>query len=1146
MNSKTIWLILALLFPLQLFPQADDNCDTFLGSINDPDNDCAPCVNKMEQMLGPVLLHKRKKDSQRSLNNFIERYLENEQPKVDDLIDKQGDIDRVLKEWGINNLNGGPSVEDLAYLQNTIEDMIAYAKRYPNLESWYNEWVNKFEEIIKLLKEAENFKDRAKKLKEEVENGKYQSLRDIKFDCCPGAIENGDFPEDQLNVVEDFMNDLENFYNDMYNYRSKLADEIAILTELLKAILKDRSSEEAETTKRRDELANGIIGFLVSKLQQGMQTGIEQLLESQGVDLSPDQKKAIEAFSAVASSNIGAAASGGGAGGMSAESIGIIAENAIGDMSENDSKALGAIANAVWSEAAGQAIQAAFANVAQGPLGKFLTQGLQGAALPIAILDKMLTIPFYLWEDMNLNILRGAFDRVILGLLKGIKLTDNTADDLLSKPFYSYLDQLKAPNNRAIVICLETEEYPEDMTRAEMVRKLYAAAFPGQRVKLLSENDHFEVKKEEGKSYLLYKLENRIRFKVRFDCYCGQIKKPIYHSLPPVITPGPVISTGESIGPVGELDLTNPTDQNVKFTIDPGLITSHGKYQLYVIVEQIEVTIGPFESIKLPIIAICANDNLPPVPEGSEMPPKDTWIPLDPNKEPPDVSIEPTIKINIVNDPETALPYIHQAAERINDTVDRLSAEGELPKTPLSSNPENEKNSLKQQAFWDYTTRIQGRPSREDAFKTNAQEQLEETLGKPISDLPEKTQEQLGEGLTIIWETISFVGGEAKVFAEEKTCPCPPCTIEPIVLRYAESGVIIEADSIPWGLELREDSMKLYREILAEIPEITNPCPAECEGSQTVEMRVIPDMLSKNPVNTNWTNENLVVPVTSKGKLQFELRYTCSCSGKLCDEQVFSKNLVLTESNDCCSEIRSRSNGALFFSLGQGDFIRITGNQMRVYSNSSDRIFDFDFNLEALFCNLTSDQVLGIFKQMGSQDSSDGNIEEQLNSAGISLGHSSNLSSGDPHYTFSFSQTIDGEEVHVAFTLDEEKCLFDAQILLGDQLAEYPGPSFLNSDELPELMETINNALIFGNITPAVFLNRMMHYYLQIIKGKEQFEIFNDDQWKAIMQSAVRSMMQKENDAANKEELQNLFDRIVSVDSTSEEIIKAMMEVLNG
>lgn len=536
---------------------AQQNCNTFLGSVGDADNNCAPCVNGMEALLKPILTQHNTGVYMAAMNRVLNQRLDQMQSTIDFLMASQDHTDRVLQEWGIGDLNGGPPLTQTQYLQNSIDEMREYSKRYPGQAEWLGQWIQNFENLMDLLKEEEDFKKRGEDLAKKIADGYYGQLENLEFDCCPEAREQGKYQDNQVRNLEDLFQDLEAFADDYEGYRSRLLDEADSLTEQLKAMLRKRAKQELDATQTRDQYANGLSGFLFAKLKEAFSSGMENLVQQMiGFEMNPEIKAALAAYNRNVEPLLKAVekagtnfSMGGGGGGIAGEVAQMIAEEAWDGLSPNDQAALGQISNMAFSQLASTVLQKTFEQSIKSKVAQYFLLGMESnAATLVSLLDKMLTIPAYLWEDKNLMILQGSFDRILLGLLKGIRLTQSTAQFLPSGPFDAYLDGVKGPYNRAIDICLPEQSFSYPI-HENMRKAFFKAAFPGQPIQALSDNDRSEIKKNGNDTYLEYHYSNKVRFKVRFGCYCG-----VWRDQPAETTPNRPAST--TIPGLSEIDLT--------------------------------------------------------------------------------------------------------------------------------------------------------------------------------------------------------------------------------------------------------------------------------------------------------------------------------------------------------------------------------------------------------------------------------------------------------------------------------------------------------------------------------------------------------------------------------------------------------------
>ncbi|MDX1477135.1 MAG: hypothetical protein R3301_05485 [Saprospiraceae bacterium] len=1103
------FLAIALLI---VFPaHTQDDCDTFLGSITQKENDCAPCTNSMEKLLQPFQM-KRDIDAQmQALQRAIDKHLDDRQDRIDLLMDMQGETDRVLREWGIGDLNGGPrltkdGLPESQYLQNTIDDLKEFIKRFAGQTDWLNEMLAVFEQMMDLLKEAEKLKQQHDDLAEAIRNGTYGNLGDINYDCCPDAEFNPDEPVD----LDKLLDDLAALDEARRDYRSRLADQIVAATESMISLLSQRAEEEKEATERRDQFADGLFALIGNKITEGISAGITSALEGMGYELGSTERTAIEAFANAVSTAATSTGTGGGLGGAAGSASSQIIDLALEGMSPADREAIAMISDAVLSEIASAVVDKAIGDAIKNKVANFLMKGAaSGAGLPIMLFEKLVTVPLYLWAERDMLILRGGFDRILLGLLKSIRLMYVAVP---ASPYSDYVDALGT-----VTICLPEQHFdPEDPEA--MKRALLEAAFPGKNLTTLGENERAEMSTDNnGIRFMEYMIpvskysNQRLRCKVRFNCYCGQKLKKIYTTEPAnrPIKPEDIRSTGETIGPVAEATARNPYPDTVRLTIGPGLITSDSVHQAYIIPDPIVVYIPPLQSVRFPIEAVCVRDDLPPYPEGDTLTPIDTWIPVFPEDIPRGPEIyHPSTPLDVVNRPEEAAPIIYEITKDIIETIDSLSLIDGIPKSQLSGDKERERISFKQQVVWNEVAELENRPGRKLAFKENARNQISEGLGRPYSDLPTETQEQVDVSLEEVFSIIVLIGEEAKDKprnpapvteptqappVSERDCPCEAsCSLGPIRVLNVTHHTELTASAMHWH---DGDPNTRNVQLQIPIPTVTNPCPDDCDGDQLVEVRLVPQYRdARLNTTTEWSDEPLTTDLLGPGEIRVEVRYTCFCDGETCAEQTALRTIRLTEPNDCCDTFRDEQDGRIRFAMNNGQSVEISGNTLRVRANGVDQTFELNYNIEALFCHLGDEQIIGALVQTASSRSSEGGLDEQHSSSDMIISHTSDPTSGAPHYKLTFSQTVNGREFQISISIDEERCIFDVSGLVNNQILEHAGPPIYTPSEFRRYLDRLfrswrdDEVFIAQSENDAVlrrWLQSMFFAYLQLQKAAD-------------------------------------------------------------
>lgn len=819
-------LIFLIFFSTNVLAQV--NCNTELGSINQKNNTCEPCINDMQKLLIPIQDYEQARQRMNDLNKFARKEMGEQQRKVNELLKKQDEIDHQLQgNWSLKELNQSADYSEDAnalYLEHHIKRMKEFAQRFPENEEWFDYWIKQFESFLDLFNQLKHLDRERNELMDRISLGSCGDLTQLNLDCCDPAFEQGKYKNGKVDI-DCYIGKLQDLNQKYYDYRSNMLDQLGALVNLLKEKLEERTWEEKEATERRDAFKNGLSGFLMKKVAGQMSIGLIQNLLAQGYELSSDQKAALESYSEAISEQMEIAdqvgldefAMGGGVSGVGGQLVNTILENALSDLPDHDRELISMISGEAVSQTAGHLLSGLLTKAS--PVMKYFLGGLEGAAgLGVMLVDKLWAVPFYLWEDKNLKVVQGAFDHIILGLVQAINLANDRGRHIPAGPLDAYLEAIQSealPNGtsrkRAITICL-----PEDKNHYHGLKDLKDAILDAMSPPIASLDifERFERKQHADQDYLEFQYDSKVRFKVRMGCYCGDdYPKKIYTSEPDgiPIKPDKIISTGETFGTIGKATVTNPTEDDLTYVIYSGLIPSDGRHQPYIIIYPIRVDIPGGETVVIDIDdGACARDDMPPVPEGEPMVDIDEWIVVvydDDDAEKHFPQPQDGGPLDVVESPREAAPILVKEARAIVEFVDKVDIQA-YPENPLKNDPEKLKKTAKGQGIWNRVAELEGRGDRKQAFKDNATEQLEEQLGQPMEDLPEQAQKQFDEGLEQIWSAIEFVGTGAKTITKKQSTGQNPDIIKPAVV-----GGVTEAqpsfEQITYDREFRNYYIRL-------------------------------------------------------------------------------------------------------------------------------------------------------------------------------------------------------------------------------------------------------------------------------------------------------------------------------------------------
>jgi hypothetical protein len=294
------------------------------------------------------------------------------------------------------------------------------------------------------------------------------------------------------------------------------------------------------------------------------------------------------------------------------------------------------------------------------------------------------------------------------------------------------------------------------------------------------------------------------------------------YRVPPGVTIGTPVSTGRTTGTIAEVEVRNDGTEPIVFPEGAVLIHSSDEHQGYIVPGGRGTTVQPGETVTVPLDGYCTDVRKPPVPSGESLPDPTEWT----------VPTDPTSPFPAPGDPdfydEDVEVRIIGGVEAITRTTEELQESGEL-KTPFSSNPERERETVIQQTTWRYTSELEGRPYTREEFDDRLEEQYEERTGTPIEEAPEEDRVRLEEGADDFWDAFELVGENAKVLEPEEEMPSttqesvpittgePPCDIDR-PMKHSE------ADSDFKMSESYKDEAKRtsLREWFGDLPEVAD------------------------------------------------------------------------------------------------------------------------------------------------------------------------------------------------------------------------------------------------------------------------------------------------------------------------------------
>ncbi|MGI9570544.1 MAG: hypothetical protein ACR2PH_12635 [Desulfobulbia bacterium] len=131
---------------------------------------------------------------------------------------------------------------------------------------------------------------------------------------------------------------------------------------------------------------------------------------------------------------------------------------------------------------------------------------------------------------------------------------------------------------------------------------------------------------------------------------------------------------GQTTGHIADLSIVNKhKDHRAAVRSQLMFIPGGGRYQSYVGYILPGIILEPGEKLNVPMVGVCVDVHKPPVPDGKELSPLDTWYYTSPDAPFPSSSFfgtgDPSDDGNLLDDVKGVTERINEAAQRVNDIL---------------------------------------------------------------------------------------------------------------------------------------------------------------------------------------------------------------------------------------------------------------------------------------------------------------------------------------------------------------------------------------------------------------------------------------------------------------------------------------------
>jgi hypothetical protein len=515
----------------------------------------------------------------------------------------------------------------------------------------------------------------------------------------------------------------------------------------------------------------------------------------------------------------------------------------------------------------------------------------------------------------------------------------------------------------------------------------------------------------------------------------------------------------------------------------------------------------------------------------------------------------PVFEVDPHKQPELFTDLLYDAITKITNTVDQFIDDGNLI-NPMTERDDFRESTI-QQTFWIYTSNLVGNPYVFIDFRDVLIDQFSEATGMDLEDAQENIKEEVESGAVSIWDSFKLVGEKAKVFkefnpprdkveevfepakgdgkfvaedADQQKSGVPHTHSEPVNPPCACGDFSISPGKIvnkATGEEITEDSIStlLVEEVVYQPPQIELDCPDYCRYDEYFINKVITGYYHGYGGGTSFSSRSVESPVKGRSYKDFESQVAAYCERELCVDEIVERRIYFTEDNDCCDEIRAQNYGRLSLSLGQKGNVEISGNTMSFnLTNPNRRItHESEFNIEALFCNLSGDQVFAQFLSEHIQHTRGPEVSEGSKISDISMGHNSGTGGQRPHYTLRLQKSVNGDEFSFMMSMDEESCNFDLQVVSDGQIIEQLGQPNTSISDLNDWISGIKpwDSDFFSHAT-AQYFELIKHQYHNS-EGADLALFLN------YLETAVIYRLEDNPDPETRRNLENVLDGIKRV-----------------
>jgi hypothetical protein len=507
-----------------------------------------------------------------------------------------------------------------------------------------------------------------------------------------------------------------------------------------------------------------------------------------------------------------------------------------------------------------------------------------------------------------------------------------------------------------------------------------------------------------------------------------------------------VRATGKTSGHIGDLIITNKDSNIITGKIGPVLIPPKGAFQGIIIPDSTKYIINIKETKLIPIKGFCTDLFRTPYSTGEQMPGVLDWIKIEAGEDPTIPTPAKNIVLNPQYYPEFVAPYYLKALNQIEEAYEKTQSVKPFIYPKLGDSARTADTYI-QNAFWIYCAELHRDEYRSSDLRNRIDVLWADQEKIRVNKIAKDVIEELTRGADSIWKHstslldsagLSTQGRVETTIANSETpkemCKCTTC-------KFADRFIIENAET---GERYVDEVPPHTRITIKSPPVLESDCPENCNFQISGGFSCHIYESCNLEVGTYGNNEYSRT-LGDAGRIELKYVGTCICHGDKCDEVVVSQTIKVKENNKCCERFRcnhrfdaSPAPMKISNPNAPDQFIEMNGSTLSFGAGGETATETFPFDIEALFCQLINNQIIGQTQVAAmAKQSGEAAVSYDLTMAGPTPQDGAHGNSYSFNYARGEYVNETSREFSASLYVNKETCEIQVQILLNGKVYEF-------------------------------------------------------------------------------------------------------------